>query len=54
MTCLTVGPSFTFMNCCWLIELLKGDKRAFFTTCSKAARAAEYLRGFALTETVAA
>ena len=32
------------------IELLKGDKRAFFTACSKAAKAAEYLRGLALAE----
>jgi antirestriction protein ArdC len=27
------------------IEVLKGDKRAFFTACSKAAKAAEYLLG---------
>jgi antirestriction protein ArdC len=32
------------------IELLKGDKRAFFTACSKASRAADYLRGLALAE----
>jgi antirestriction protein ArdC len=31
-----------------LIELLKGDKRAFFTVCSKAQAAADYLRGLAL------
>lgn len=38
------------------IELLKADKRAFFTACSKAYKAAEYLRGLALAEpaTVAA
>src|SRR5215470_15176740 len=36
------------------IELLKGDKRAFFTACSKAAKAAEHLRGLALTEPAAA
>jgi antirestriction protein ArdC len=36
------------------IELLKGDKRAFFTACSKAAKAAEYLRGLALAEPIAA
>jgi antirestriction protein ArdC len=32
------------------IELLKADKRAFFTACSQASRAAEYLRGLALAE----
>ena len=31
------------------IELLKSDKRAFFTACSKASKAADYLRGLALT-----
>ena len=38
------------------IELLKSDKRAFFTACSKASKAADYLRGLALAspETVAA
>jgi antirestriction protein ArdC len=36
------------------IELLKADKRAFFTACSKAAKAAEYLRGLALAEIAAA
>ncbi len=30
------------------IDLLKTDKRAFFTACSKASKAAEYLRGLAL------
>jgi antirestriction protein ArdC len=30
------------------IDLLKSDKRAFFTACSKASQAAEYLRGLAL------
>jgi len=30
------------------IELLKADKRAFFTACSQASKAAEYLRGLAL------
>ncbi len=30
------------------IELLKADKRAFFTACSRASKAAEYLRGLAL------
>src|ERR1700739_881015 len=29
------------------IELLKADKRAFFTACSQASKAADYLRGFA-------
>jgi antirestriction protein ArdC len=32
------------------IELLKADKRAFFTACSQASKAAGYLRGLALTE----
>ncbi len=32
------------------IELLKADKRAFFTACSQASKAAEYLRGLALAE----
>jgi antirestriction protein ArdC len=32
------------------IELLKADKRAFFTACSQATKAAEYLRGLALAE----
>lgn len=32
------------------IELLKADKRAFFTACSQASKAANYLRGLALTE----
>jgi len=36
------------------IELLKGDKRAFFTACSQASKAAEYLRGLALAETTVA
>jgi antirestriction protein ArdC len=38
------------------IELLKADKRAFFTACSKASKAADYLRDLALAEpaTVAA
>jgi antirestriction protein ArdC len=35
------------------IELLKTDKRAFFTACSKASKAAEYLRGLALSEPAA-
>jgi antirestriction protein ArdC len=30
------------------IELLKTDKRAFFTACNRASKAAEYLRGLAL------
>jgi antirestriction protein ArdC len=30
------------------IDLLKSDKRAFFTACSKASQAADYLRGLAL------
>jgi antirestriction protein ArdC len=30
------------------IELLKADKRAFFTACSNASKAADYLRGLAL------
>jgi antirestriction protein ArdC len=32
------------------IELLKADKRAFFTACSQASKAANYLRGLALAE----
>jgi antirestriction protein ArdC len=32
------------------IELLTADKRAFFTACSQASKAAEYLRGLALAE----
>jgi antirestriction protein ArdC len=32
------------------IELLKADKRAFFTATSKASKAADYLRGLALAE----
>jgi antirestriction protein ArdC len=32
------------------IELLKADKRAFFTACSKASQAADYLRGLALAD----
>jgi antirestriction protein ArdC len=32
------------------IDLLKADKRAFFTACSKASQAAGYLRGLALSE----
>src|SRR3954454_5644982 len=35
------------------IELLKADKRAFFTACSKASKAADYLRGLALAELAA-
>jgi antirestriction protein ArdC len=35
------------------IELLKADKRAFFTACNKASKAAEYLRGLALAEPAA-
>jgi antirestriction protein ArdC len=30
------------------IEPLKADKRAFFTACNRASKAAEYLRGLAL------
>jgi antirestriction protein ArdC len=38
------------------IDLLKADKRAFFTACSKASQAADYLRGLALAslDTIAA
>jgi len=36
------------------IELLKADKRAFFTACSKASKAVDYLRGLALADSVAA
>ena len=36
------------------IELLKADKRAFFTVCSKASKAADYLRGLALAAPIAA
>lgn len=32
------------------IELLKADKRAVFTACSQASKAADYLRGLALAE----
>jgi antirestriction protein ArdC len=32
------------------IDLLKSDKRAFFTACNKASKAAEYLRGLALAD----
>jgi len=32
------------------VELLKSDKRAFFTACSRASKAADYLRGLALAE----
>jgi antirestriction protein ArdC len=32
------------------IELLTADKRAFFTACSRASKAADYLRGLALSE----
>jgi antirestriction protein ArdC len=32
------------------IELLKANKRAFFTACSQASKAADYLRGLALAE----
>jgi antirestriction protein ArdC len=35
------------------IELLKADKRAFFTACSKGSKAADYLRGLALAEPAA-
>jgi len=35
------------------IDLLKSDKRAFFTACSKASQAADYLRGIALAEAAA-
>jgi antirestriction protein ArdC len=34
-------------------DLLKADKRAFFTACSRASKAADYLRGLALVETTA-
>jgi antirestriction protein ArdC len=36
------------------IDLFKNDKRAFFTACSKASKAADYLRGLALAEPTAA
>ena len=32
------------------IELLRADKRAFFTACSRASKAADFLRGLALAE----
>jgi len=32
------------------IELLKADKRVFFTACSYASKAVDYLRGLALAE----
>jgi len=34
------------------IDLLKADKRAFFTACSRASKAVDYLRGLALAEPV--
>ena len=34
------------------IELLKADKRAFFTACSQASKAADYLRGLAVADAV--
>jgi antirestriction protein ArdC len=34
------------------IELLKADKRAFFTACNRASKAAEYLRSLALAEPI--
>jgi antirestriction protein ArdC len=34
------------------IDLLKAEKRAFFTACNRASKAEDYLRGLALTETV--
>ena len=37
------------MVCTW-IDLLKADKRAFFTACSKASKASHYLQGLALAE----
>jgi antirestriction protein ArdC len=36
----------------WL-DLLKEDKRAFFTACNRASKAAEYLRAMALAEPTA-
>jgi antirestriction protein ArdC len=36
------------------IDLLRADKRAFFTACNRASKAAEYLRGLALAEPVEA
>jgi antirestriction protein ArdC len=36
------------------IDPLRADKRAFFTACSKASKAADYLRGLALAEPAAA
>jgi antirestriction protein ArdC len=35
-----------------LRRVLKADKRAFFTACSQASKAADYLRGLALAEPV--
>jgi antirestriction protein ArdC len=35
------------------IDLLKSDKRAFFTACNRASKAADYLRGLALGEPAA-
>jgi len=32
------------------IELLRADKRAFFTACSQASKAADYLRGLAIAD----
>jgi antirestriction protein ArdC len=36
------------------IKLLRADKRAFFTACSQASKAADFLRGLALAEPVEA
>ena len=36
------------------IDLLKADKRAFFTACNRASKAAHYLRGLAIAEAEAA
>jgi antirestriction protein ArdC len=44
------GDSAALVGVIAWIELLKADKRAFFTTCSKASKAADYLRGLALAE----
>ena len=35
------------------IDLLKSDKRAFFTACNRASKAADYLRRLALAEPTA-
>ncbi len=49
--CAEFGFDGDVRNACYIatwIDLLKADKRAFFTACNRASRAADYLRGLAL------